>query len=311
MNRQESRKIAAIHCEENEKGEIARLQIIFVCYVEISDKNGYRDSCAYIPVDIDFLQRKMVLKAWNRQGVIEQYRADTLTDGVKSIMCNLFGVITTDYKINHKKVLYSMSKGLVDNVYNKIPAFNQIDLMQKCVDDFEQSILERLPIVHIDENEDGKKKIPRGVMEFSDEIKKAIERLVVSDYFFDRSYDEIWNMGIEAIIARIKFNDSENILASLSSQDSEKPIFCSKTFMYLKKSMEDAKLVEKLWVVKKRSRGKINIRYDATNEEYLGILIKFGVRYAEEDLDVAMEIYKEYESEISRKIAIGNKRQVS
>lgn len=97
----------------------------------------------------------------------------------------------------------------------------------------------------------------------------------------------------------------------MSSQDSEKPIFCSKTFMYLKKSMEDAKLVEKLWVVKKRSRGKINIRYDATNEEYLGILIKFGVRYAEEDLDVAMEIYKEYESEISRKIAIGNKRQVS
>lgn len=311
VNRQESRKIAAIHCEENEKGEIARLQILFVCYVEISDKNGYRDSCAYIPVDIDFLQRKMVLKAWNRQGVIEQYRADTLTDSVKSIMCNLFGVITTDYKINHKKVLYSMSKGLVDNVYNKIPAFNQIDLMQKCVDDFEQSILERLPIVHIDENEDGKKKIPQGVMEFSDEIKKAIERLVVSDYFFDRSYDEIWNMGIEAIIARIKFNDSENILASLSGQDSEKPIFCSKTFMYLKKSMEDAKLVEKLWVVKKRSRGKINIRYDATNEEYLGILIKFGVRYAEEDLDVAMEIYKEYESEISRKIAIGNKRQVS
>ena len=311
VNQREKRKIAAIHYEENEKGEMTRLQILFACYMEIDDGNGYRDSCAYIPVDIDFLQRKMILKAWNRNRVIDEYRADTLTDRVKSIMCDVFGVITTDYGLNHKNVLYNMSKGLVDLVYNKIPAFGQISMLQKYVDDFEQLILEGLPISHIDECEDGKKKVPRGVMDFSDEIKKVIERLAVSDYFFDRSYDEIWNMGIESIIAKIKFNDNENILTSLSGEDSEKPIFCSKTFMYLKKSMEDSKLVERLWVVKKRNRGRINIRYDATNREYLGILIKFGVRYTEEDLDAAMEIYKEYESETTGKIAVNNKRQVS
>lgn len=311
VNRQVNRKIAAVHYKENEKGEITRLQILFVCYVEIDDKNGYRDSCAYIPVDIDFLQRKMILKAWNRNGVIEQYRADALTDSVKNTMSSVFGVMTTDYKIKHKKVLYNMSKGLVDLVYNKIPAFGQISLVQKYVDDFEQLVLGGLPIVNLSEDENGRKMIPQGVMEFSDEIKKAIERLAISDYFFDRSYDEIWNMGIEAIIAKIKFNDSENILASLSGEDSEKPIFCSKTFMYLKKSMEDSKLVEKLWVVKKRRRGALNIRYDATNEEYLGVLIRFGVRYTDEDLNEAMEIYKEYESETSRKIADYNKRYVS
>lgn len=311
VNRQENRKIAAVHYEENERGEISGLQILFVCYVEIDDKNGYRDSCAYIPVDIDFMQRIMILKAWNRNGVIEQYRADSLTDSVKNTMSSTFGVMTLDYKIKHKKVLYNMSKGLVDLVYNKIPAFGQISLVQKYVDDFEQSVLGELPIVNIRVDEAGRKTIPKGVMEFVDEIKKAIERLAISDYFFDRSYDEIWNMGIEAIIAKIKFNDNENILTSLSGEDSEKPIFCSKTFMYLKKSMEDSKLVEKLWVVQKRDRGTLNIRYDATNEEYLGVLIRNGVRYSQEDLNIVMEIYRNYESETSRKIADGNKRYVS
>ena len=299
-----------IHYEENERGELKRLQILFVCFIQVNDENGYRDSCAYIPVDIDFSQKIMIIKAWNRNGVIEQYRADVLTDKIRKIMSLSFGVKIKNFMIQHKQVLYNMSKGLVDHVYYSIPAFSQISKLQEHIDDFEQLVLNELPIVNVSNNENGKKVIPHGVMEFSDEIKKAIERLAISDYFFDRSYNEIWNMGIDAIIARIKFNDRENILTSLSGEDSEKPIFCTKTFMYLKKSMEDAKLVERLWVVKNRSKGTLNIRYDATEDEYLGILIRSGIRYTEDDLKAILEIYKNYESATAKAITNNNKRCV-
>ncbi len=310
VNINEQRKVAAIHHEENEKGELVRLQILFVCFVQVNDENGHRDSRAYIPVDIDFVKKIMILKAWNRHGVVEKYRADTLTEHIKRILSLTFNVKTKNFMIRHKQVLYSMSKGLVEHVYNNIPAFKQIAELQNDIDEFEQLVFSKLPIINVRDTEEGKKDIPHGIMEFSDEIKKALERLAISDYFFDRNYDEIWNMGIDAIIARIKFNDKENILTSLSGEDSDKPIFCTKTYMYLKKSMEDSKLVEKLWVVKSRSKGTLNIRYDASEDEYLGILIRSGIRYTEDDMHAIMEIYRDYESTTVKTIASSYKRCV-
>lgn len=311
VSENETRKIAAIHFYENEKGELTRLQILFVCFIQVNEENGLRNTCTYIPVDIDFEQKIMILKAWNRNGVIEQYRADALTEHIKEIMSLSFGVKTRSFMIKHKQVLYNMSKGLVDDVYNNIPAFSQILTLQEYIDDFEQTIFDKLPIVNVMDAEGGKKVIPHGVMDFSDEIKKAIERLAISDYFFDRSYSDIWNMGIDTIIARIKFNDMENVLTSLSGEDSEKPIFCTKTFMYLKKSMEESKLVERLWIVKNRNRGTINVRYDATEDEYLGILIRSGIRYTEDDLNAIMEIYRDYEPTSAETITSNNRRYVS
>lgn len=312
VNSKSGRKIAAIHSEENEKGELTKLQIIFVCWIEVNEEEAYRDSYAYIPVDIDFTKKIMLIKAWNRYGLRdENHRAEALLDHIRNIMVLSFHVSTKRYMIKHKKVLYNMSKGLVDEVYNKIPAFTQISILNNLISNFEQEVLLELPIVNIDVNEDGRKVIPKGVMEFSDEIQKALERLAISDYFYNRSYEEIWDMGVDAVIAKIKFNDNENILTSLSGEESDKPIFCTKTFMYLKKSMEDSKLVERLWVVKNRNRGTLNVRYDATDEEYLGIMIRSGIRYTVEDLEAALEIYKNYESRTIETIAKNDKRNVS
>ncbi|RGB82645.1 hypothetical protein DW097_24595 [Enterocloster clostridioformis] len=312
VNSKSSRKIAAIHSEENEKGELTRLQILFVCWIEVNEVEAYRDSYAYIPVDIDFTKKIMLIKAWNRYGLTdENQRAEALLDHIRNIMVLSFHVSIRRYMITHKKVLYNMSKGLVDEVYNKIPAFSQISILNNLISNFEQEVLSKLPIVNIDVNEDGRKVIPKGVMEFSDEIQKALERLAVSDYFYNRSYEEIWDMGVNAVIAKIKFNDNENILTSLSGEESDKPIFCTKTFMYLKKSMEDSKLVERLWVVKNRNRGTLNVRYDATDEEYLGVMIRSGIRYTVEDLEAALEIYKNYESRTIKTIAKNDKRNVS
>ena len=312
VDRENIRKIAAIHSDENEKGELVRIQILFVCFFQVDEGNGIRDTCGYIPVDIDFIKKQMTLKAWNRQGVVdENYRAKGLMDHIEHIMALTFNVHIRQYMIRHKQVLYQMSKGLVDNIYNKVPAFNQISELEKAIKEFEQSALTTLPLLHVIEDSKGHRSIPKGVMEVADELHKALERLVIGDYFFDKSFDEIWNMGVDAIIARIKFNDSENVLTSLSGEESEKPIFCTKTFMYLKKSMEDSKLVEKLWVVKSRFKGKLNVRYDASDERFLGILIRSGIRYTEEDLETALEIYKKYESTIIRRAATRRKRNVS
>ena len=66
--------------------------------------------------------------------------------------------------------------------------------------------------------------------------------------------------------------------------------------MVLKKSLEDAEMVERLWVEKRRSKGRLSLSFDATKEEYFSVRVLSGIRFKEEDLIVAEEIYKQYES---------------
>ena len=80
--------------------------------------------------------------------------------------------------------------------------------------------------------------------------------------------------------------------------------------MALKKSMEDAETVERLWIVKERDRGKLSLSYDATKEEFLGIRILSNIRFKQADLLVAEEIYNQYETGIITKVTETDQRVV-
>ena len=68
---------------------------------------------------------------------------------------------------------------------------------------------------------------------------------------------------------------------------------------------------EKLWIARKRERGELNVRYDASNEDYLELLFDYAPRYKEEDLRIVMEMYADYGSKNFGKITNDNKRNVS
>ena len=203
-----------------------------------------------------------------------------------------------------------MSQGLISDIYKKIPAFNQISEVQDVVKNFQQDVLSVLSLKNKIQ-QDKYFSISKGVLDFEDEIQKVLEKLCVSDFFYDVPYESIWNMeGIDTIISKIRFNDVEHVLTSLSGEATEVPIFCTKTFMALKKSMEDAETVERLWIVKERDRGKLSLSYDATKEEFLGIRILSNIRFKQADLLVAEEIYNQYETGIITKVTETDQRVV-
>lgn len=47
-------------------------------------------------------------------------------------------------------------------------------------------------------------------------------------------------MGLEAIVARIRFNDKERVLTSLKGENTVTPIFVTKTFMTLRERMNES-----------------------------------------------------------------------
>lgn len=105
-----------------------------------------------------------------------------------------------------------MSKSFIYGVYSKVPAYNEIKNMDDAIKGFIEETYERLSIWNIDESKNGQRTLPKEVFDFNGEIKNVLESLTISDYFFDRNYDEIWEMGLEAVISRIKFNDKKKFL---------------------------------------------------------------------------------------------------
>ena len=302
-NKSEPRKISAIYSEENIKGELKKIQILFTIYIQINGNSGYKDSITYIPVEINFEKEIMIIKAWNRQGIArDEDKVDALISSVKKNLEIQFLVKTRRYGIEHKKVLFCMSKELIYEAYSQIPIYNKIKDINASIINFINEILTKLPLRYVITDVEGNKKPNDNVMKFEAEIRNVIESLAISDYFFDRNFDEIWRMGLEAIVARIKFNDQEKVLTSLSGENTETPIFCTKTFMSLKNRIEETEKIEYLWITMERQKGNLNLKFDASNGEYLDILIKYGIRFNEKDMNLALGIYEKYETKYNEKI---------
>ena len=314
-NEKSPRKIAAVHSEENNKGELVKIRLLFVFYIEIAEDRRYVGSTSYIPVEVDFIKRSMSIKAWTRQQIaLEEHKANKLIHHVNLLMQNEFKVMTHRFGIVHKKVLFNMSRSLISEAHSIVPTYNKIANAENAIKDFMNEIYTKISLQNISVNEDGENFLTKEVFDFEGEVKNVLESLVISDYFFDRSYDEIWKMGLEAVVSKIKFNDKELVLTSLNAENTETPIFYTKTFMSLRNRMNENGRIEILWITMDRGKGKrghLNLKFDASDQEYLEILINYGIRFSEADMDSVLKIYEKYEAKSTQentgkgKIAVG------
>ena len=246
----------------------------------------------------------MLIKAWTRQQIAhEEHKAENLMIHIKNLMGIQFKVVTRNYMTEHKKVLFLMSKSLIYEAYSHVLTYNEIENIDGVIKKFVEKTLGGLSLRNVSINEEGKHVLSEGVMDFEAEIRNVLEALTISDYFFDRDFNEIWKMGLEAVVARVKFNDEEKVLTSLSGENTSTPIFCTKTFMSLKNRMEESERIETLWITMDRKKGNLNLKFDASNMEYLEILIKYGIRFNEADMNSALEIYEKYETKLNQQIA--------
>ena len=243
----------------------------------------------------------MTLKAWTRNKVSrDEYKADNLLEHTKRMLEINFNVCVKEYYNKHKKALFEMSKEMITEAYAHLPNYNIVDQLESPLDYFIKSTFATLKLENVTKDDQGNSTLIKDVMDYKGELRNVIEGLVVSDYFYKRKFEEIWKLGLDAIVARIKFNDKENVLTSLRGENTAVPIFCTKTFMSIKNRMEETEQIEAIWIaMNNRKNGRLNLKYDASNDEYLELLIRYGIRFNEDDMNLAMENYEKYESNVN------------
>ena len=74
--------------------------------------------------------------------------------------------------------------------------------------------------------------------------------------------------------------------------------------------MEEAEKTETLWITMKRKKGNLNLKFDASESQYLEVLIKYGIRFNEADMISALKIYDKYAEKLNRKITEQSKSAI-
>ena len=138
-------QIAAITVDIDYKGNVSNLKMLFVAYAEVEEQGKRKSTCAYYPVEIDLVNEMMNIKAWNRQALVEGYKMDHII----RLLSNSYNVKTKSYMSKHKKILHNMSQGIVTGLYEKIPAFNQIEDLEENVYNFKQDVLKVLSLSNL------------------------------------------------------------------------------------------------------------------------------------------------------------------
>lgn len=297
VSKEDPKKIAAIHTEYNEKKEIKKISILFVCYIALKDKGN---SCCYIPVEFDLIKKIIVIKSWRRQGVLddEKYKPTNLMDDIISWLERNLKYTKNRVSDKHKETLYTMTKELVTELFDKIPSYEDSKKLTNDIEAFSDSILKKMNLENKVLDENGKYSIPVGVMDIKDELLKLIQRISVSDYFMEREHEEVWNMGISSIVCSVKFNDTEDVLAVVSGVDKKKPVFGSKSFLMLLRSIEESKAVDTIWIAYKYNNKTKRINYDASKNDYYLEIGELSQQrdFTREEFEYMWEVLTQYES---------------
>ena len=293
-------EIAAVNSEKHTDNTLSKIRLIYVKKIDVQEENSVSKVFTYLPVEID-LRRKMIsVKVYNRRGIINENNTP------KNIITSLIDHLTQGmnislgiFKKNPSEVLYKMSKGLMDDFFNKIPNMDKLIDLDKKIDAFisevsGREIFENKEIINIS----GKEycSLNKDVIDLKSEIGFLLQQAMVFDYFFDKDIEIILD-ELDIILVCLRFNDKDNVTASLAGENRRKALFDSKTLMSLRRSMDLVKSLSYITICYRKEKGVMKVKYDTSDPNYLGIHILSQRYFGEEDYKRIWEIYRSYESD--------------
>ena len=244
-----------------------------------TNKNEPKFEHSYFPIDIDFEERELIVKSIYKEYInIKEYKGNNVSKSiVESIMSSL-GLNMIICKNSNQEALYNISKKLLNDVI-KERSKSGLDELNKDINTLVSATQKKISAkLGIDINEPGLSKV-----NIYNEIKSVIENIVLPLILIETN-------TIEGLISYIKFRDRTAVNAVLKSQRRKDTLLDSKSYLNLRKSLNESKYVEKLRVF--WNHEDVSLYYDA-NDDY-SIQLHFYRHLFEEDLNNAIKRFKEF-----------------
>lgn len=287
-------KVAAVKSNISEK-IVNKVDILFVykMYTRSSEETQ-KFIYSYLPVSVDVKNKLLSIKVWNRE---EGEENNTPIDQIDDIFRKLQKDLQFDTQAlesNSQAVLYKMSKALFDDFFRKLPNINEIENKKIEIPQLVNDLLFGIRLQNI-ENQGNKIAMNTEVIDVKEEMYKLLQQVALYDYLKDHSIKDLLE-NTDKYISRIRFNDRDNLTASLTSEKGVKCIFDAKTFMCVRNSLDLVESIVAIVVTFTKKRGLLSVKYDASDRRYLNIHVLNNRYYTADDFNKIWELYKKYES---------------
>lgn len=278
-------------------GSIQTVDILFLFNMKIRDRKteGEANCYSYLPVTFDFCNKALTIKVWNREEGLED---NTPLDQILYVYAKLVRHLAFDVKeitVNPQVVLYRMSKALFDDFFIQLPNIDEIVEKRASLQNIINQFLANVTLQNVEEA-DGKLIMNPEVMNMEEEMYKLLQQVALFDYLKDNNITTLL-LNTDKYVSRIRFNDRDNLTASLTSEKGVRCIFDAKTFMCVRNSLDLVESIVALVVSFVKDKGLLSVKYDASDRQYLNIHILQERYYSEEDYRKIWELYRTYESE--------------
>lgn len=260
--------------ESEEK--ILRLRLIITQKVRYNERNKVTNKFeekfehSYFPIDIDFEKRQFIIKAINKEYInIKKYKPQNLAKSIAQLIANILNLKFVICRNTNQELLYKMSKKLLDDIIREKGKAGLEELDSEILKLSQETRSKISRKLNIDE-----KNKAISIENISYEIRSVIENIVLPLILIDTK-------SIEGLISYIKFRDKTAVNAVLKSQRRSDTLLDSKSYLNLRRSLNESKYAEKIRVL--WNNNEVSLYYDARDEECMEM--HFYKELFEGDLD--------------------------
>ena len=302
MGENEILKVAAMKTEE-ENGILSKVEILFVFNMLKQNRTTrqFENVNSYIPVHFDFERKMLMLRVWNREMGAEDNTPNAQLEYVFSKLQEVLDFETKPISNNPQHILYKMSKDLFENFFNQLPNIQDIEGKKECLNDIVNDMLSGIALQHV-ETENGKLTMNPGIIDMQEEVYKLIQQAALYDFLKDNSIKELLG-NTDKYVSKIRFNDNDNLSASLTGEKGVKCIYDAKTFMCIRNSLDLVETIVSIVVTFIKGKEKLVVKYDSSDNRFLTVHILASKYYSDSDFQEVWELYKKYESKNLRKVS--------
>lgn len=144
VNPDSPEKIAMFKTVFDEERKISSVKLIIVKYIRAIVNGKESDSCCYLAIEFNIEEKLLIVKIRNRHYIpIKDHRPKASIENVVNTLKWELDFETKIFDDEHQKVLYKMSKGLLEELYQSIPNYNDVHNMEKPIENFIEDTIKK------------------------------------------------------------------------------------------------------------------------------------------------------------------------
>lgn len=280
------------------KSRLARVDMIYAFKILKSNKEtrAVEEFNSYLPVTIDLINHELIIKVCNQLGLLELSRPKNQLDAVFDELKADLQIELDENKARPENVLYDMSRELFNNFYRQLPNIKELDEKRNKLCRVVDLLLQDIKLNHSQKEADGMIHIDSNLIDLEDELYKLLQQTVLLDYLETGNLESLLPDDT-VYISKIRFSDQDNLEASLTGENGKDCIYDKRTFMGIRNSLDIVKRIVSMRVIFPQKKGNLSVKYDGTDDKFMGVHILDSRHYNQDELNEAWELYRVYEKQ--------------